>query len=175
MPNRILKESITTSATVDALTSEEECFFYRLLVVADDFGRMDGRPAILRARCFPLRVDHIKDEDITAWLDALVAVELIRIEGDRLRIVDWTHHGIHRPRDPRRPILTEWLELRRQIFERDNFTCRYCGKRGGRLHCDHIIPLSRGGSSDVENLATACQSCNCRKHDRTPAEWLGSR
>ena len=55
MPNRILKESICTSDTIDQLSWFEEVFFYRLIVNCDDYGRMDARPAILKARLFPLK------------------------------------------------------------------------------------------------------------------------
>lgn len=40
--------------------------------------------------------------------------------------------------------------VRKRIFKRDNFVCAYCGKSGGILECDHIIPLSRGGSNHDE-------------------------
>ena len=55
MPNRIIKESICTSDTIDALTWFEECVFYRLIVNCDDYGRFDGRPAIIKNRLFPLK------------------------------------------------------------------------------------------------------------------------
>lgn len=55
MPNRILKESICTSDTLDELTWMEEVFWYRLIVNCDDYGRFDARPAILRSRLFPLK------------------------------------------------------------------------------------------------------------------------
>ena len=54
MPNRILKESICTSESIDSLTAYQEVFFYRLLVNCDDYGRMDGRPRILSSKLFPL-------------------------------------------------------------------------------------------------------------------------
>lgn len=38
-------------------------------------------------------------------------------------------------------------------------------------HCDHVVPLSRGGLSVMENLATACGPCNRSKNYRTPGEW----
>ena len=47
MPNRIIKETICTSDTIERLTPFEETFFYRLIVNCDDYGRMDARPAIL--------------------------------------------------------------------------------------------------------------------------------
>ena len=55
MPNRILKESICTSDSIDALTWFEECLFYRLIVNCDDFGRFDGRVAVIKNRLFPLK------------------------------------------------------------------------------------------------------------------------
>lgn len=64
-----------------------------------------------------------------------------------------------------------WQRLRRTVFERDGGVCVYCGSEGGPLECDHVIPWSRGGSNDLENLATACQACNRSKRDKTPAEW----
>lgn len=54
------------------------------------------------------------------------------------------------------------------IKARDRNTCAYCGGRGGTV--DHIIPSSRGGDSEWDNLITACASCNSRKADRTPVE-----
>jgi len=53
VPNRIIKESICTSNEIDALKPEEEILFYRIIVNCDDFGRMDARLPILRAKCFP--------------------------------------------------------------------------------------------------------------------------
>ena len=52
-----------------------------------------------------------------------------------------------------------------EVFKRDEFTCRYCGSRppGVILHVDHIVPVSKGGTDDLDNLATACQSCNAGK------------
>lgn len=76
MPNRLLKEGIVDSAKIDALIPEAEVFYYRLLVVADDLGRMDARPAVLRARCFPLK-ETLSTEKISKWLDAIWAAGLV--------------------------------------------------------------------------------------------------
>jgi 5-methylcytosine-specific restriction endonuclease McrA len=64
----------------------------------------------------------------------------------------------------------EWAIVRLAVFERDDYTCRYCGVSGVKLECDHIMPISRGGSNDRSNLVTACQSCNRKKRDKTPEE-----
>lgn len=66
----------------------------------------------------------------------------------------------------------EWAVIRAAVFERDRYTCTYCGARGQRLECDHIHPLSKGGSNDVENLTTACFICNRSKHAKMLGEWL---
>ncbi|MCT2898505.1 HNH endonuclease [Lentilactobacillus buchneri] len=68
-----------------------------------------------------------------------------------------------------------WMKLRKQVFQRDDYTCRYCGKRGGLLEADHVIPFSKGGSDDISNLVTACRRCNRQKRDKSVAEfedWL---
>lgn len=69
-----------------------------------------------------------------------------------------------------RPSASVWAGIRSRIFMRDDFTCAYCGRRGGKLECDHIIPVSRGGWHGDNNLVTACFSCNRAKRDRTPQE-----
>lgn len=66
---------------------------------------------------------------------------------------------------------TQWKALRKFVFERDDFTCQYCGERGVRLECDHVHPVSKGGTDHTDNLVTACFSCNRSKRDKTIAEW----
>lgn len=66
---------------------------------------------------------------------------------------------------------TDWKTRRTAVFERDDYTCQYCGARGVQLQCDHIIPFSRGGPHDLGNLTTACKPCNQSKRAKTPEEW----
>lgn len=67
----------------------------------------------------------------------------------------------------------KWAEVRARIFARDNHTCRYCGATGVDLECDHVIPISRAGSNDDDNLVTACRPCNRAKRDKLVSldEW----
>lgn len=51
--------------------------------------------------------------------------------------------------------------------------CSYCG--GEREHIDHIIPLSKGGTGDWDNLAPACARCNLSKGTKSPLEFLLAR
>lgn len=72
MPNRLLKEGIVDSILIDGLTAEEEVFFYRLLVVSDDFGRMDARLPVLKSRMYPLRDDPKLTQKIDSHVRSLV-------------------------------------------------------------------------------------------------------
>ena len=53
-------------------------------------------------------------------------------------------------------------ELRWEVWERDNFTCKICGARK-HLSVDHIIPVSKGGQTIKGNLQTLCRNCNSQK------------
>lgn len=66
---------------------------------------------------------------------------------------------------------SEWDKLRQQVFRRDGYVCQYCGKRVEHPHCDHVFPLSKGGRSTLDNLVTACPTCNFSKCDKMPDEW----
>ncbi|RME79465.1 MAG: HNH endonuclease, partial [Chloroflexi bacterium] len=61
---------------------------------------------------------------------------------------------------------------RRGVLSRDHYTCQYCGSAPPRkdLTVDHVLPRSRGGKTTWENVVTACQKCNGKKGNRTPAE-----
>lgn len=58
---------------------------------------------------------------------------------------------------------------RLDVLERDDYRCQMCGAKvedGVKLHIDHIIPVSKGGSNDMDNLQVLCHKCNLAKHDR---------
>ena len=94
MPNRIIKESICSSDNLDTLTWFEEVFFYRLIVNCDDYGRMDARPAILRARLFPLK--SITNNQIDTALQSLRTAGMITlyvVDGrPYLQLRTWERH-----------------------------------------------------------------------------------
>jgi 5-methylcytosine-specific restriction endonuclease McrA len=71
---------------------------------------------------------------------------------------------VHVPRDAHRRKIT-----RRAVFARDGWTCQYCGSRSN-LTVDHVIPRSKGGSSNWENIVASCAPCNRRKGDRLPKQ-----
>ena len=61
---------------------------------------------------------------------------------------------------------------RRNVFKRDHYTCKYCGRQPGvnELTIDHVIPRAQGGQSTWTNCVLACLDCNRRKADRTPEQ-----
>lgn len=66
---------------------------------------------------------------------------------------------------------SNWSSIRLQVIARDGFVCAYCGEVTDDIHIDHVMPLSRGGSSEMGNLVVACPTCNVSKKDKTPEEW----
>ena len=70
-----------------------------------------------------------------------------------------------------------WAATRRQVFIRDGYRCRRCGK-AGRLEAHHVTRLENGGDPyDPDNCETLCRSCHIERHRpdfMTPgrAEWL---
>ena len=55
-------------------------------------------------------------------------------------------------------------QLMLALIERDGYQCATCGT-SDNITIDHITPLSRGGSDDLDNLQLLCQSCNSKKSD----------
>lgn len=106
MPNRILKETICTSEEIDALTVDQECFFYRLMVVVDDFGTMDARPAILKARCYPLKsIDNNCVQALLCSLRDVGLVQLYEVDGrPYLHVKNWAKHQQIRAKTSKYPV-----------------------------------------------------------------------
>ena len=61
-------------------------------------------------------------------------------------------------------------DIRYNVLKRDNYSCQICGataKDGAKLHVDHIIPVSKGGKTVMNNLQTLCERCNIGKSNKT--------
>lgn len=75
------------------------------------------------------------------------------------------------------PLSIQTLQLiyEDNIKQYGTLTCYLCLDpiRFGKDTLEHKIPLSRGGTNRYNNLAIACRSCNCKKHDKTVEEWKG--
>ncbi len=54
-------------------------------------------------------------------------------------------------------------KIRSKVLRRDHYTCNHCGKSiddGAKLEVDHIVPVSKGGTNDLNNLQVLCWECN---------------
>jgi len=100
MPNRVLRESIRSSETLDQLSAEAERMFYRLLTEADDFGRFKADERLLLAALFPLRVADWLPAQVATWRDELQTVGLIqlyRVDGRLFGVfVNWDRFNVKR-------------------------------------------------------------------------------
>jgi 5-methylcytosine-specific restriction endonuclease McrA len=113
--------------------------------------------------------EDYKTYDFESWADISEAAssEVIRTVHFQIRvpevIVLTLYGGL-----PRREVVLS----RKNIFERDNNTCQYCGRKKSRedLTIDHVVPRSRGGKNEWVNLVLACYNCNARKQNRMPAD-----
>jgi 5-methylcytosine-specific restriction endonuclease McrA len=129
-----------------------------------------GRVLVLNASYEPLNVCSVRRAVVLVLKEKAELIERsersVRSESTTLphpvviRLVSY----VRIPRDQHRRRIT-----RRAVFARDSWTCQYCGTTS-HLTVDHVMPRSRGGPSDWENIVTACAPCNRRKGNRTPVE-----
>ncbi len=63
-----------------------------------------------------------------------------------------------------------------EVKKRDNRTCQLCGAKAPsvEIHVDHIVPLSKGGATTLDNLQVLCSACNLGKGDRDDTDWRSS-
>lgn len=67
-----------------------------------------------------------------------------------------------------------WRRKRLAVLERDRFTCQTCHRVDTTLECDHIVPVSQGGSDDMSNLEAICVPCHQKKtHEESQAGKYG--
>ena len=110
MPNRIIKESVFTSDRISQLTDFEFRLWVGLITQADDAGRGDARPAILKGRVFALR-ERTTVKDIENALLALAAagcVSLYKVSGKPyFQFPNWSAHQRIRDCKPKYPGIEE--------------------------------------------------------------------
>ena len=65
------------------------------------------------------------------------------------------------------------MSLERNILTHGTLTCYLCSTPivFGDDQLEHLVPLSRGGRNNIDNLDIAHKSCNCSKKDKTPEEY----
>ena len=106
-----------------------------------------------------------------SWQDSIKSVYL-----ERVSIVNYYDKIIHSPsfsmKLPSVIALKSYIKplsnpnfTRFNVFLRDKFSCQYCGSKK-ELTFDHLLPRSKGGKTDWDNVVTACSNCNVKKGGR---------
>lgn len=103
---------------------------------------------------------------IGKWSNGIINYELygnVQIKEEKIKVPD-NKSLIHRTKRDAS------VKLRFDVFKRDNFKCCICGASPAKdinveLHIDHIIPWSKGGETEMDNLQTLCSRCNLGKSD----------
>ena len=107
MPHRIIKEGICANEQIDRLTAFEETFFYRLIVNVDDYGLMDGRVSVLKAKLFTLRCGTMKDSEVEKALKRLCEEGLVEVYHCKgrpyLHLTGWERNQQIRAKKPKYP------------------------------------------------------------------------
>lgn len=100
----MIREGFLDSEKVAVLSWRTECFFHRLLLVADDYGLFDARPTVLRTRLFPLHLDKISNQDIQDCLRETEEAGLVRaycVGGkDYVQIINFGQRRQSKPKFP---------------------------------------------------------------------------
>jgi len=104
---------------------------------------------------------------------------------DKCNVLEWyddwlVHSPTWETRVPAVIMLKEFVKSKtmvrfskNNVYLRDQYHCLYCGtgvtKREATL--DHVLPVSKGGKTNFENIVTSCAPCNTRKGNKISSEW----
>lgn len=138
-------------------------------------GRMrttGGRVLVLNASYEPINVCTVRRATVLLLKSRAEMLERgrgslhsERLELDRPCVIRLVRY-VRVPRDVHRRKIT-----RKAVLARDSYTCQYCGREAAAgLTVDHVIPRSRGGRSEWENIVASCAPCNRKKGSRLPRE-----
>jgi 5-methylcytosine-specific restriction endonuclease McrA len=123
---------------------------------------------LLNATYEPIRVISLKRAIVLVWEDKAEIVE------ERDAQVTSANFSMPHPAVIRLkyfvkiPYRARLPMSRRTVVGRDKGKCAYCEKRGDTI--DHVIPRSRGGKHEWENVVCACRKCNHKKADKLLSE-----
>ena len=131
---------------------------------SDKRGRYFADPRLLR-RLFWW--EETSPESVAAWIGALSdRNEIVVGPYGRSCYTDATVEILQIVNRQRFPRFYERAPIppsvRQAVYDRDGWRCLHCGARD-QLSLDHMIPWSKGGGDEPENLQTLCRPCNSRK------------
>ncbi|WP_071869609.1 hypothetical protein [Xylella fastidiosa] len=115
MPSRLLREGILSSERVNALDFPAEVFYRRLMSKVDDHGLYDARPSMLRASLYPLKVDRVREADISRWIAACEKAGLIALYDEDgkpyLQMLDTRWQARSEPKFPLPPTARSGVQI----------------------------------------------------------------
>lgn len=181
---RNIKPGFFTNADLIECDPLARLLFAGLWCEADRRGILEDRPKTLKIKILP--GDNCDVEALLAELETWGFIQRYEADGVRCILI----RNFEKHQNPHYKELPSALpaplgyvdevvsfgvpEARRQeIFARDGRKCRRCGSTE-HLSLDHIIPRSRGGSEDDDNLQTLCMTCNASKNNRLASDQITS-
>lgn len=177
VPNRILKESICTSETIDQLGAFEEIFFYRLIVNCDDYGLMDARPAILKGRLFPLK--EIRLQQIEDALRKLTSAELVstyEVDGKPFLLMNtWDKHQQVRAAMSKYPGPDgKYMTKGRRVIPSEIIRNQMKSSDSKMKSGDSKCPRNTYSYSDAETYSYSEAGSACAREDLPPPESMSA-
>ena len=140
-----------------------------MIELSDQSISLENCPAlVLNADYRPLSYYPLS---LWSWQDSIKSVFL-----DRVSIVSYYDRTVRSPsfrmKLPSVIALKSFIKpqsnpnfTRFNVFLRDKFSCQYCSSKH-ELTFDHLLPRSKGGKTNWDNVVTACSSCNVKKGGR---------
>lgn len=175
--SRNIKPGFFKNEDLIDLPFETRLLFIGLWTMADREGRLEDRPKKIKIELFPC--DNLDIDDMLNQLGQSGFILRYSIDGNKyISIINFQKHQNPHYKEvpseippPHKQKNNEYIAVpltekeRQAILERDGYRCLSCGATED-LTIDHIIPRSKGGSSEPVNLQTLCRSCNTSKSNR---------
>lgn len=99
---------------------------------------------------------------------------MIEIIDDILKVSNWESYqnvaGMEKIRENTRKRVADYRARKRLGVVSTGNQCVYCGRNANTV--DHIIPISKGGKNEYDNLVPCCKSCNSSKKDKDLVDFL---
>lgn len=138
----------------------KECLRTRVL---ENGGPLDDK----RRRMFQEMIDEFNPDDYPEEIPQEIAEMQCTVFGHICPVV-FVAENVTETAELRRRGRYIPFQVKMRVVRRDNYTCQVCGKHllDNEVEFDHIIPISKGGSSEEHNIRLTCFKCNRDKSDR---------
>lgn len=132
----------------------------------------DGVPTFITS--FPGKVEEFNNIKVMAmsledWQKLLLQSDILETEMFLADPSGKVVKSIYRKTQRQIDSYVQWA-----CFQRDNYSCRYCGRTGIPLTVDHIDLFEHGGAPILENFISACKNCNKERGNMLYEIWLES-